>query len=136
VTESRPRFLGRRTARRLGEHDGVDVTLIVDNAAGYYLSRCDRVLVGMNCLIEDTLYNRVGTYPLALAANDNGVPVTVVGSSSKFIGSGFEFRNEFRSSSEVLLEPAEGFEVANPNYDRTPTRLLDTVVTEDATIRF
>ncbi len=136
VTESRPRFLGRRTARRLGGAAGVDVTLIVEGAVGHYLDDCDRVFLGMNCLIEDTLYNRVGTYPIALAAQDHDVPVTVVASSSKFIGTGFEFRNEHRSPSEVMLEPAEGFDVGNPAYDATPTRLLDTVVTEEATLQF
>jgi translation initiation factor eIF-2B subunit delta len=35
-----------------------------------------------------------------------------------------------------MLEPAEGFEVANPGYDATPTRLLDSVVTENAVIEF
>ena len=136
VTESRPNFLGRRTARRLRDHEGVNVTLVVDSAAGYCLSECDRVLVGMNCLIDERVYNRVGTYSIATAAADQGVPMTVVASSSKFIGSGFAFENNFAPAAEVLLEPADGFEVANPRYDVTPTRLLDTVVTEEAVIQF
>jgi translation initiation factor eIF-2B subunit delta len=136
VTESRPNFLGRRTARQLRDRDGVDVTLIVDSAAGYYLSECDRVFVGMNCLIDERVYNRVGTYAISATANDQEVPVTVVASSAKFIGSGFAFQNNFAPASEVMLEPADGFEVANPRYDVTPTRLLDTVVTEEAVIQF
>ncbi len=136
VTEARPRFLGRRTARQLADRDGVNVTLIVDGAVGHYLSKCDRVFVGMNCIIEDSVYNRVGTYPIVTAAVQENVPVTVVGSSMKFIGSGFDFENDFRPSSEVLREPADGFEVANPGYDATPTSLLDTVVTEDGAIEF
>jgi len=136
VTESRPRFLGRRTARQLVDADGADVTLIVDGAAGHFLPECDRVFLGMNCLIEGTVYNRIGTYPIATAAADAGVPVTVVAASSKFIGGGFSFRNDHRAPSEVLLEPADGFDVANPGYDATPTRLIDTVVTEEAVMRF
>jgi len=136
VTESRPRFLGRKTARDLVDRAGADVTLIVDGAVGHYLPECDRVFVGMNCLIDQTIYNRVGTYPIVVTANDIGVPVTAVGSSSKFIGSGFSFQNNYRPPSEVLLEPAEGFSVANPGYDATPTRLLDTVVTEEAVLQF
>ena len=136
ATESRPHYLGRRTARQLGAREGVDVTLIVDGAAGHYLPECDRVFTGMNCLIEDTVYNRIGTYPIVVTANDVGVPATVVGSSSKFIGGGFTFTNSYRSVSEVMLEPAEGFEVANPGYDATPTRLLDTVVTENGILEF
>lgn len=131
VTESRPRFLGRRTARQLSNRDGVDVTLIVDGAAGHFLSECDRVIVGMNCIIEETMYNRVGTYPIVATAADSDVPVTVVGSSLKCIDSGFVFENEYRSPSEVLLEPPDGFDMANPAYDATPLELVDTVVTDE-----
>jgi translation initiation factor 2B subunit (eIF-2B alpha/beta/delta family) len=136
VTESRPRFLGRRTARQLADRDGVDVTLIVDSAAGHYLPACDRVFVGMNCLVDDTVYNRIGTYGIALAADEAGVPMTVVASSAKFIGGGFTFENTHRPAAEVMLEPADGFEVANPSYDATPTRLLDSIVTENTVIEF
>ena len=136
VTESRPRFLGRKTARQLAEREGVAATLITDGAAGHYLAEVDRVLLGMNCLIEDVVYNRIGTHSIVATAASFDVPVTVVGSSSKFIGSGFTFENTFRPPSEVMLEPAEGFEVANPGYDATPTRLLDSVVTENAVIEF
>ncbi len=136
VTEARPRFLGRRTARELGPREGVDVTLIVDSAAGHVLPDCDRVFLGMNCLVDDTVYNRIGTYPIAATAADAGVPVTVVGSSSKFIASGFSFQNTDRPASEMMHEPVDGFEVANPGYDATPTRLLDSVVTEDAVMGF
>ncbi|MDS0282779.1 translation initiation factor eIF-2B [Haloarcula onubensis] len=136
VTESRPRFLGRKTARQLAERDGVAATLITDGAAGHYLAEVDRVVIGMNCLIEDVVYNRIGTHSVAATANSHDVPVTVVGSSSKFIGGGFTFENTFRPASEVMLEPAEGFDVANPGYDATPTRLIDSVVTENAVMEF
>jgi len=136
VTESRPRFLGRKTARQLAERGGVETTLITDGAAGHYLAEVDRVLVGMNCLIEDVVYNRIGTHAIVATANSHDVPVTVVGSSSKIIGGGFTFENTYRPSSEVMLEPADGFAVANPGYDATPTRLLDSVVTENAVIEF
>lgn len=136
VTETRPNFFGRVTARQFADDENVDVRMIVDSAVGTVLPDCDRVLVGMNCLIEDELYNRVGTYPIAATAADQDVPVTIVGSSSKFIGDGFEFQQTYRSASEVMLEPTEGFSIENPMYDRTPTRLLDQVVTEDGIIQF
>ena len=130
VTEARPRFLGRKTARRLAEIDRVDATLVVDSAAGHYLSECDRVVIGISSIVEDTLYNRVGTFPIAASAAELAVPVSVVGASEKVIEDGFVFENEFRSPAEVMREPAEGFSVANPAYDATPTHLLDGIVTE------
>jgi translation initiation factor eIF-2B subunit delta len=133
VTEARPRYLGRKMARRLSEFEAVDTTLVVDSAGGHYLSECDRVVVGMDCIVDDRLYNRVGTYPLAATAADVGVPVTAVGSEAKIVDRGFAFENEQRPASEVMLEPAEGFGIANPAYDATPTRLLDSVVTDERT---
>ena len=133
VTEARPRYLGRRTARTLAEVDRVDTTLVVDGAAGHYLDECDRVVLGMSAIVDDTLYNRVGTFPIAATAAELAVPVSAVGASEKLIDEGFVFENEFRSPAEVMREPAEGFSVANPAYDATPTHLLDGVVTEAGT---
>ena len=131
VTEARPRFIGRKAVRTLAGIDRVEPTLVVDSAAGHYLDECDRVVVGMDCIVDDTLYNRVGTFPIAATAAELAVPVSVLGSSAKLIDEGFAFENEFRSSSEVMREPADGFDVANPAYDATPTHLLDDVVTDD-----
>ncbi|MFB6142167.1 MAG: translation initiation factor eIF-2B, partial [Halorientalis sp.] len=131
VTEARPRYLGRKTVRTLAEIDRVSAHLVVDSAAGHFLPECDRVVLGMDCIVGDTLYNRVGTYPIAATAADADVPVTVVGSAAKIIEGGFAFENEFRPPSEVMREPAEGFTVENPAYDATPTRLLDSVVTDE-----
>ena len=133
VTEARPRYLGRRTARTLAAVDRVDTTLVVDGAAGHYLDECDRVVLGMSAIVDDTLYNRVGTFPIAATAAELAVPVSAVGASEKLIEEGFVFENEFRSPAEVMREPAEGFSVANPAYDATPTHLLDGVVTEAGT---
>ncbi|THE66039.1 translation initiation factor eIF-2B [Salinadaptatus halalkaliphilus] len=131
VTEARPRYIGRKTARELATVEGVETTIITDSAHGYYLEECDRVLVGMDCIVDETLYNRVGTFPIAATAAQLEVPVTVVGSASKLVDDGFVFENEFRSSTEVMLEPAEGFGVKNPAYDATPVELLESVITDE-----
>ncbi|MEF8801568.1 MAG: translation initiation factor eIF-2B [Halolamina sp.] len=130
VTEARPRYLGRKTARTLAGIDRIEPHLIVDSAAGHCLSECDRVMIGMDCIVEGTLYNRIGTYPIAATAAREDVPVTVVGSSTKVIDE-FRFENEFRPSSEVMREPVEGIEIENPAYDATPTELVDVLVTDE-----
>jgi len=135
VTEARPRYLGRRTARTLARIDRVDAHLLVDSACGEVLPGCDRVVAGMSCIVDDTYYNRVGTFPIAATAAELAVPFTVVGSSAKVIDEGgFQFENEHRPASEVMLEPAEGFEVENPAYDATPTHLVDSVITDEGTL--
>lgn len=136
VTEARPRVLGRKTARELADVEGVDVTLVTDGACGIYLPECDEVFVGMDCIVDDALYNRVGTYPIAATAADVGVPVTVVGSAAKIVDEGFRFENDYRAASEVIREPPTGFAVENPVYDATPTRLIDRVVTDEGVTEF
>jgi translation initiation factor eIF-2B subunit delta len=137
VTEARPRYLGRKTARTLAGIDRVEATLLTDAACGHVLDECDRVVVGMDCIVGDTFYNRVGTFPIAATAAELAVPMHVVGASSKVIESGgFQFENEFRSTSEVMREPAEGFSVVNPAYDATPTHLLKSVITDEGTLQF
>ena len=131
VTEARPRYLGRKSARTLAAIDRVEAHLIVDSACGHFLSECDRVLMGMDCIVGETLYNRIGSLPIAATAAETDTPVTVVGSGAKIIDDGFVFENEFRSSSEVMREPAEGFWIENPAYDATPLSLVDSVITDE-----
>jgi len=134
VTEARPRYLGRKMARRLADFDAIDTHLIVDGACGHYLGECDRVVTGIDCVVEGTLYNRVGTCPLAATAADAGVPVTAIGSASKLVEGGFAFENEHRVASEVMREPADGFSIENPAYDATPPHLLDSIVTDQGIV--
>ena len=131
VTEARPRFLGRRMARQVSAIPGMDVTLIIDSAAGHFLQSCDRVLIGMSCIVGEQLYNRVGTFMLCAAAKERGVPVTVVGAQTKITGTGFTFENDFRSSVEVMREPTEAFAIDNPSYDATPLTMVDQIVTDE-----
>ncbi|MFC4543594.1 translation initiation factor eIF-2B [Halosolutus amylolyticus] len=136
ITEARPRYIGRKTARSLADLEGVEPTLITDSANGLYLAKCDRVVVGMDCIVDDTLYNRVGTFPIAATAAQLDVPVTVLGAASKLVTEGFVFENEFRPGSEVMPEPAEGFAVENPAYDATPVSLLESVITDEGRREF
>ncbi|WP_435076481.1 translation initiation factor eIF-2B [Halococcus sp. AFM35] len=131
VTEARPRYLGRKSARTLAAIDRVETHLVVDSACGHFLPECERVLMGMDCIVGETLYNRIGSLPIAATAAETDTPVTVIGSGAKIIDDGFVFENEFRSSSEVMREPAEGFWIENPAYDATPLRLVDSVITDE-----
>ena len=138
VTEARPRYLGRKTARTLAGMDRVESHLAVDAAAGYLLREVDpdRVVVGMDCIVGDTLYNRIGTFPIAAAAAEVGVPVVVVGSGTKIIDDEFRFENESRPPSEVMLEPVDGITLENPAYDATPISLVDEVITDKGVREF
>ncbi len=129
--EARPRYLGRKMARELATFDGVEPRLIVDSAVGRVIDACDAVLVGMTCVVEDTLYNRVGTYPTALAAAATDVSMYAVGADAKVVGDAFVFSSEERPPSEVSLEPLEDVVIENHSYDATPVSLLTAVITEE-----
>lgn len=131
VSEARPRYLGRKTARRLAGMDLVDVHMVVDAAAGHVLADCDRVVLGMDCIVGDSYYNRIGTFPVVAAAARLDVPVDVVGSGTKVVADGFRFENEFRPPSEVMREPVEDIEIENPAYEATPVALIDRVLTDE-----
>lgn len=138
TTESRPRYQGRITARELSEA-GIRIKMMVDSAARLYMEEADMVMVGADTITADgTLYNKIGTWQIALAADDRGIPLYVLGESFKFSGrsegSG-PVKIENRDAEEVVDPGAfPGVEILNPAFDRTPARLIEGFVTERGVI--
>ena len=150
VDETRPRNQGAKlTAWELGEH-GVPHTVIADNAGGHLMQRgeVDLVLVGTDrTTYTGDVANKIGTYPKALAAEDNAVPFYVALPSSSFdwtMRDGVaEIPIEERGAEEVkhadgwadgrVLEvrlTPEGSPAANYAFDVTPRRLITGLITE------
>lgn len=150
VRETRPRLQGAGlTAWELGQH-GVPHTLVSDSAAGYLLSRgkVDLVIVGTDrTTAGGDVANKVGTYPLALAARDNGVPFFVAAPSPSIdwsIEDGTSIPIEERDPDEItrvwgvddqgverrVRVVPEGTRAANYAFDVTPRRLVTGLVTE------
>jgi methylthioribose-1-phosphate isomerase len=105
VDETRPRLQGARlTAWELEQYD-IPYEIITDNAAGYFLASgiVDAVLVGADRVAENgDVVNKIGTYMLALAAKDNGIPFYAVLPTSTIdlnLASGSEIQIEKRDSS-------------------------------------
>ena len=62
--ETRPLNQGSRiTAWELME-DGIPVTLIADSMSGHVMRNCkvDAVIVGADRIVEDAVFNKIGTY--------------------------------------------------------------------------
>jgi methylthioribose-1-phosphate isomerase len=151
VDETRPRNQGAAlSAFELGQ-EGVDHTIIVDNAGGHLMQhgRVDLCLVGADRISgTGDAANKIGTYLKALAAKDNGTPFYVAAPSSTIdwrISDGVgQIPIEERSPSEVThvtgLLPdgrqvevrvaAPGSAAANYAFDVTPARLITGLVTE------
>jgi len=150
VNETRPRNQGASlTAWELGQH-GVSHTVIVDNASGYLMQRrrIDLAIVGSDrTTATGDVANKIGTYLMALAAHDNGVPFYVALPSTSIDWGKREGISEIlieeRSPDEVthiqglcdgeikkvLLTPKET-QVANYAFDVTPRRLVTALITE------
>lgn len=144
VDETRPRLQGARLTTWELQQQGIPFTLIADNAAGHFMRRgeVDIVLVGADRVAANgDVANKIGTYKLALAAQDNGVPFYPCVPTSTVdlsLSDGDEIPIEERPAREITnvtyegqpIAP-EGIEVANPAFDVTPHRLVTGIVTEN-----
>jgi methylthioribose-1-phosphate isomerase len=147
VDETRPRLQGSRlTAWELQQY-GIPYEIISDNMAGYFLhsGQAQKVLFGADRIAANgDVANKIGTYMLALAAHDNGVPVYAVAPTSTVdlsLPDGSLIPIEERDQEEVLglqfrgeLVAPRGARARNPAFDVTPNRLITAIVTENGIV--
>jgi len=139
--ETRPLLQGTRLTAWELVQEGIPVTLITDNMAGYLMARekVDLVLVGADRIAANgDVANKIGTYSLAVLAGKHGLPFYVAAPVSTVdlkLTSGAEIPIEERAPAEVThlagraLAP-EGVRVWNPAFDVTPHRLVTAVITD------
>jgi methylthioribose-1-phosphate isomerase len=144
--ETRPWLQGARLTAWELLQDGIPVTLLPDVAAASLLTsgKIGCVVVGADRIARngDTA-NKVGTYPLALAAHAAGVPFFVAAPVSTLdarAATGAEIPIEQRAAEEVTHVKgqriaAEGVRVFNPAFDVTPARYIAAIVTERGVAR-
>ncbi|MCL4260409.1 MAG: S-methyl-5-thioribose-1-phosphate isomerase [Anaerolineales bacterium] len=144
VDETRPRLQGARlTAWELQQY-GIPFEIISDNTAGYFLKagKAQKCFVGSDrTAANGDVANKIGTYMLALAAKDNGVPFYPVVPTSTIdlsLSHGDQIPIEERDPEEVLGLEFKGERVTPKNakarniaFDVTPNRLVTAIVTEN-----
>lgn len=131
VLESRPGFEGRRTAEELVAA-GIDAHLVADALGPSLVRKVDAVLVGADSvLLDGALVNKIGTYPLALAAKAAGIPFhaacAVLKMDARHTAATFPGA-ETRPSEE--LEPPKDVRAINVYFDLTPAELVTSYVTD------
>lgn len=144
--ETRPLMQGARlTAWELAEA-GIAHRMLVDSAGASAIAAgmVDCVLVGADrvCANGDVA-NKIGTYPLALAAARAGVPFVVVAPESTLdvdLPRGADIVIEERPASEVtsfggVAVAPEGTAAFNPAFDVTPGDLVTAIITESGLYR-
>ncbi len=132
VTETRPLYQGRETAKELLKHK-IKTHFITDSAAGILMDRVDYVIVGCDAITSEiSVVNKVGTYPLAVLAKRENVPFYVATTLLKFDPQTIytKGRIEVRSSDEVWKARPKGLDVINPAFDITPEELITGFMTE------
>ncbi|GAB3455709.1 S-methyl-5-thioribose-1-phosphate isomerase [Actinophytocola sediminis] len=146
VDETRPLLQGvRLTAWELA-HLGVPHTVVADAAGPTVLARglADAVVVGADRIVANgDVVNKIGTYPLAMAAARAGVPFLVAAPESTIdasIESGDKVEIEVRDGAELLSfggtrTAPTGTQALNLAFDVTPAELVSAIVTEERLIR-
>lgn len=139
--ETRPLLQGARLTTWELMKDGIDVTLICDNAAGSIMRRggIDACVVGADRIAANgDAANKIGTYGLAVLARRHGIPFYVAAPFSTVdfsLDSGEQIPIEQRDPTEVtaprgtVIAP-EGVQVENPAFDVTPAALITAIVTD------
>lgn len=144
--ETRPWLQGARLTAWELTQDGIPAEVIVDGAAGHYLSRgaVSAVVVGADRIAHNgDVANKIGTCGVAAAASVFGVPFYVAAPTTTFDPSasdGATFPIESRGADEVAVwagqrhvPPAAG--VRNDVFDVTPARLVTAVISEQGVAR-
>lgn len=72
ATETRPKLQGARLTTYELKRDGVPVTLIVDSMVGYlmYKRLINEVVLGADRIVQDAVINKIGTFTIAVLANN------------------------------------------------------------------
>ena len=141
ATETRPVQQGSRLTVFELKHDGIDVSLIPDTAVGYTMANrlVNKIIVGADRILRTGhVYNKIGTYQLAIMAKQHNLPFYVAAPLSTF-----DMKNnpedviiEQRKASEVTgigdkKTAPDGINVINPAFDMTPPELISGIITEN-----
>jgi methylthioribose-1-phosphate isomerase len=137
--ETRPLLQGARLTVYELKRDGIPVTLITDNMAGYVMRSglVDKVIVGADRIVQDAVVNKIGTFSVAVLAHEHGIPFYVAAPKSTF--------DLAHKASDVIIEerkPEEvtyigsqqiapdGVNVMNPAFDITPLKYVSAIICE------
>ena len=140
ATETRPVQQGSRLTAFELKHDGIDVSLIPDTAVGYTMAKglINKIIVGADRVLRTGhVFNKIGTYQIALIAKQHEIPFYVAAPLSTFDlqSNPEDVIIEQRNGSEVTgigdkKTAPDGINVINPAFDMTPPELISGIITE------
>jgi translation initiation factor eIF-2B subunit delta len=134
VLESRPLFEGRYTAETLSKK--FKTHIIIDAAVGKFVDQIDLVLIGIDSVLKDgAVINKIGTYPLAVMANQKEIDVYAIGTSLKYnlkSHYGLNVQIEVKPNEEVYDKRNlnENLEIHNFYFDITPPKYIKGIISD------
>lgn len=130
-TEARPAMEGRKFATMLAA-GGIEIIHTFDNALGLVLPNCRAAFMGCDCVARPGVVNKVGSWLLAMACKELGIPVYALCGTEKFVDDErlFEFEKHDRPGEEVWSEAPKGVRVLNHQFELIPFSWLSGLVTE------
>ncbi len=155
VEETRPRYQGAKLTAWELQQNGIDYSIITDNAGGYVMQKglIDLVIVGSDRTTKHgDVCNKIGTYKTALAAFDNKIPFYAAVPMSSF---DLSIENavrdipiEERSPDEIKytdyysngkiergLITFTNSKIRNFGFDITPSKYVSGIITEKGIIK-
>ncbi len=155
VDETRPRSQGARLTAWELMQEGVQFTIIPDNAAASLMmqQKVDMVIVGADRIARNgDVANKIGTLGRAILAQTFGIPFYVAAPTTTFdlnCKTGKSIIIEERSQDEVLYQDgldangnkvkimvcAPGSTAYNPAFDVTPAKYITGIITEKGIVK-
>lgn len=144
--ETRPFLQGSRLTAWELMQDGIPVTLITDNMAGYLMrsGKIQVAIVGADRVTANgDVVNKIGTYSVAVLAKAHGIPFYAalpLSTIDMSLATGDEVPIEERNPREVthILDvqvAPDGVDVLNPAFDVTPHEYVAGIITERGIVR-
>lgn len=131
ITQSAPGNEGEHVAGCLAAM-AISAQYITDAQLGFFIDKADVVLVGADTILADgSVVNKAGTYLLALAAQDVGIPIYVCAESAKHspLRREFAFIEEM-DPEELQLPRIPHITPRNYYFDITPPELITAWINE------
>lgn len=135
-TETRPLYQGRKTSADLIKA-GVPDTMITDDSAPFFTDNLyesdvniDVVIIGSDCIkLNGDVYNKIGSFSIAMSARHSWIPVYIVGSLTK-VDTEWKVKIETRPSKEVRPDAPKWLEIINYAFDMVPAKFITWIITE------
>jgi len=143
--ETRPLLQGARLTAYELHKDGIPVTLITDNMAGWMMKqgKINCVVVGADRITRNgDVANKIGTYSVSILAREHHIPFYVAAPTSTIdfnMLSGDDIVIEERPHDEIShikgqqIAP-DGIRFENPAFDVTPHQNIAAIITEKGVV--